>query len=647
MGRKDGRFRTRKGAAHRRAPRSLVRTARLLRAAARAPLCVSITGAQGSGRSTLLRAVARLAGARGWRTLLLEGAQLGPEASLPALPGSGAILVGIDDCDHAPNLDGWARACVRAHLGTDGCLLLAGTHAPDPDRVAAWGLPLRTIRTRALGAATAAALLTRRGVHSPGARGVLIRLAAGSPHLLGLGAGAWRRARGPAAAPPPDVLAAALEQFAHPGSRRLAWRIDPRAGMTDQLLALAALLPVFDWSWIGALWSGPLPRAAWEALVALPCVESLGSGRHRVRPQAAAGFAAALRLQRPWQERFWRCQGVRAARARLRHGLATPGDTWRQITQLAREAPWFPALHPPEEATWRVRQWTGTPGEAAWRLQIGDQGGRLLAAGTLAVRGERSDAQRVWSIRLTGPSARAQCVVLRELLARMDTPSRVTLVAAAPAVVALASSLGWRAHPSAPGEPLCSSGDGDGLATGAWPPLAPPQAPPAPSSAQAVRSALAVLADPQRLEATELGAWCARQGGPAPAAAWLVDALASADLQVGAVDGGALLRGYYLDDTGPHERLAEVFNLARTSYFRAHRRALARLGLAMAAADWACALAAAAGADDWARYTPGGPGTQGCDTQSAAVPGKGRCRDFVGVGGPDPAGDRLGGRTLS
>jgi hypothetical protein len=374
--------------------------------------------------------------------------------------------------------------------------------------------------------------------------------------------------------------------------------MDPAASPLDRLLAIASLCHTFDLPGLSAIDRELAGHTAWDAAIRLPFVKPVGAGRYRLHPPVADGLAAAVRRQRPWQARIWQRRAIAACRARLRDDPRAIGDIWLEVARLGRGAPWFDDLHPGAERGWRIHDWAAAVPPTAWqagpdagalwrratgRLVVTDgQGGGVLATGALT-----SAPDDCPTLHLAGPSGGAQCVLLRELLGRLAAPGPVAVCTTCADVHRAADRLGWvPTTPAADGRSR-SRGDTRGLADGVWPPLGRPTGLlDNVESGTTAREALAALHTPARLPQTVLGAWCASQDPGVSPARWILDALDSADLRVGSVDGGALLRAYYVDRAGSHEALAERCNLPRTSYFRAHRRALAALGAALASADW-------------------------------------------------------------
>ncbi len=584
----------------------LARFRMLLADADRRPTCVWVSGSPGSGKSAFIRACGRLAQTLGWSCRLVAAEHLPPGAAIAALLAEGAPLVfGIDDYDRMGSRDGWFRTEILPAVGAGRCILLAsrtplaGAWASE----AAWRSLAQEIRLQPLAGGDPGALLARLGVATPTARKELASLAAGSPRLLHLAAAAWNRTRGAQEPGLPSVAPAALEQFLHPGSRRLAWR--PGAGVLDRLIAVAALLRTFDRPLLVGLAgiADGHAGAAWEEVVRLPFVESLAGPRYRLQDAVRLGLAAAVRRHLPWRERLWRRRAVAEQRGRLRAGVIWPGQAWLEVTELAREAPWYGVLHPAEEADWEVRSeagpppaaWRGGGGTGRWRtaaaaggcLAVRDRKGGLLALGALLPPtpqdlGPGADRLPAHTLMLAGPCPPAQSVLLRELLGRAQAPAVAIQIGDGGAHRACAL-LGLGRPQRARGGAVGYLADLGRIAAGGWPPLGGEAPPPALHPGEAARQALAALRDASALARTPLGAWLApRCGGTgATPGGWIEDALQAAEIRVGAVDGGALLRSYHLEGVRPHEAVAERFGLPRTTYFRTYRQALALLGAAL------------------------------------------------------------------
>ncbi len=597
----------------------LARFRALLAEGERRPVCIWVSGSAGSGKSAFIRTCAHLAHTLGWGRLSVEGAHLprgGPDtaAAMTTLLGTAErLLLAIDDYDRMGSLDPWFRREVLPRVTAGRCVLMASREplAQAWAVEAAWRSLIEEIRLAPLSAGDAVTLLARLDVAMPSARQELAALSAGSPRLLHLAAAAWIRTCGSHEAKLPSLAAAALEQFLHPGSRRLAWR--PGVGDLDQLVAMAASVRTFDRPLLRTLAGAAEAHGVWEEFLDLPVVEAVDGRRHRLHGLVRPKLSAAVRQHLPWRERNWRQRAVAEYRARLRAEAIGPGQAWLEIAAVAREAPWFPALHPEAEAAWEIRGEAALPAAAsAWGpgahelrsaarcgvgfLAIRERTGGLLAMGALlppTTQGLPPDGDPVLAHTLVsaGPSGPAQCVLLRELLGQVRVPL-VALRASPPgAADGAIDLLGFRRiGVTCAGVALYLANLG-GMAGGSWPPLGGNDAGlPGVSPGEAARQALAALHDPPALARTALGKWLAARcaGTGATPSGWIEDALHAADMRVGAVDGGALLRSYHLEGVRPHEVLAERLGLPRTTYFRVHRQALVILGEALLGSSGNC-----------------------------------------------------------
>jgi hypothetical protein len=304
------------------------------------PLVAFVHGIAGVGKSTLLRAVAVDARARGTLVVTLDarafeptergflrsmGNSVGkPLATIAdatgALAGDGRVLLAIDTYEQLGLLDSWLRQSFVPALPENVRLLLAGRDAPS-----AWhrdlGDLVRTIRLENLTDEAARALLRRAGVDAAVAERVA-RVARGHPLSLQLAAGAL--AERPCLPAEDAVLGPVVEELA----RLYVDGLDP---MTRRALDAAAVVRRTTLSLLGAMLPDDDPAELFAALRSLPFAE-LGSEGLILHDTVRAATSALLQASDPARQRAHR----RAAWNRLRAELRTAGraDLWRYTADL-------------------------------------------------------------------------------------------------------------------------------------------------------------------------------------------------------------------------------------------------------------------------------------------------------------------------
>jgi hypothetical protein len=340
-----------------------------LQEAAAAGAIAYVHGAEGIGKSALLRVHAHHCAAQGAATvwadageaggsapaleeaLAREVAALGPDAEgrdpwerLRHLARARAVLVCLDGYD-ALDAEGerHVRERIRRHTGAGVAFALAGRRSPsglwaqDPR----WRLALREVPLRGLVRAEARALLHRLGLRlDPRLGDDLCACCAGTPGLLVLAAHALRDhypAVAGGAAPFPaaerdGLTAFCLEQTLHPGSRRRRWRAGAgEPDSADTLLAAAAVLPTPLREFLPVA----LPARSWQEALAATRDAPLWQRADAGGPGPALDegvrrrIAAVVDRHRPWAARLWRRRALEHLLALVESRPAATAGIWR------------------------------------------------------------------------------------------------------------------------------------------------------------------------------------------------------------------------------------------------------------------------------------------------------------------------------
>lgn len=153
---------------------------------------VLIHGPGGIGKSTLLRELARRAGARGRRAHFVEGRELAPapralDAALAGAREDAQPLILIDTYERMTALDGYLRGSVVPALPERALVVIAGRERPGRGWLeGGWESLAVQLELAGLTAHEAQELLSLHGVHDERQARELIRWAEGSPLALAL-----------------------------------------------------------------------------------------------------------------------------------------------------------------------------------------------------------------------------------------------------------------------------------------------------------------------------------------------------------------------------------------------------------------------------------------------------------------------------
>lgn len=540
----------------------------------------------------------------------------------------GGLVLAVDGYDELGAAERWLREEILYHTGAGVLVVLCGRTPPAQiwpgERV--WRAFVRPLPLPELPQEEAEELLSRQGVQQARLRLAAWEVVGGWPRSLLEAADALQIS--PFCAPS-DVPGRILEQILHPGSRRLQWRAAGTPG--DELVAAAALMPAIRRDALRGLVGGSRLEQGWEQLmrIAFP-----GADGYAIPDQLRSAITAHVLRIRPWQAQQWRKAALAAATARLRQrrGVVFGASEWHEIAALARRAPWHAALHPPleEGADWQVQRGSldvseiealpgaseaditlcaevlerapdcvltlrGVSGELlAWLLlatnpaRVGDllaQHPRWQGLPPAPIFGHHGTHALVVAALAESKDAKGACaVLLRETVPDWQQARRV--YAATGSVTGadgedVLTLMGF--HPLPPlgvivafDVPEKSAHLLDRLLSS---PSVP--APPERERVSATKEALGRMFDGD-LSGTRLAEYLqASEGEHADPAAYLRDALCSADLGGPGGMGQDILRMYYVERYGAHEAVAERLDLPRATYFRLHKHSLARLASAL------------------------------------------------------------------
>ncbi|HEY4280029.1 MAG TPA: AAA family ATPase [Conexibacter sp.] len=155
---------------------------------------VLVHGPGGIGKSTLLRELARRAGAAGRRAHFVEGRELPPspralDAALAAAREDEAPLILLDTYEQMTALDGYLRTTVVPSLPARSLVVIAGREAPSRGWLeGGWESVAVELELRGLSAGEARELLSGHGIDDERQMSELVGWAEGSPLALALAA---------------------------------------------------------------------------------------------------------------------------------------------------------------------------------------------------------------------------------------------------------------------------------------------------------------------------------------------------------------------------------------------------------------------------------------------------------------------------
>jgi hypothetical protein len=291
------------------------------------PIAAFVHGIAGVGKSTLLRAAAADARARGATVVALDGRAIEPTergflgALGDALDGrDGRVLLTIDAHERLRLLDAWLRQELVPGLPANVRIVIASRDGP-----AAWrrelGELLRVVRVGNLTDEAALELLGRNGL-APETAARVAPLAHGHPLSLQLAAGAL--AERPTLAAEDAIVGSMVEELAG----LYVDRLDPT---TRRALDAASVVRRTTLTLLQAMLPDEDPADLFARLRGLPFVE-LGAEGLLVHDAVRAATSALLHAADPVRHRAHR----NAAWTRLRAELRTAGesDLWRYTADM-------------------------------------------------------------------------------------------------------------------------------------------------------------------------------------------------------------------------------------------------------------------------------------------------------------------------
>jgi hypothetical protein len=307
------------------------------------PLVAVVHGIAGIGKSTLARAFAARARARGASVLQLDASAIEPTergflaALAAALDDDGVATLGdmserlagvgervvlvVDTLERLRLLDDWLRQRFVPAVPQNVRVVLAGRDQPTPGWILAFGELLAVVPLASLARDDAEELLRRGGVPEPDLRRVN-RLAHGHPLSLRLAASAL--AARPGLTLDEAVVPALIDQVT-------SLYLGGLDGATRRALDAAAVVRRPTRALLAAMLGDAAAQGAWRRLDELPFTET-GPDGLVLHDTVRAAVDAALRAHEPGRRRALRAAAFGHLRAEARN--ASRAELWRSTADL-------------------------------------------------------------------------------------------------------------------------------------------------------------------------------------------------------------------------------------------------------------------------------------------------------------------------
>ena len=366
-----------------------------------------------------------------------------------------------------------------------------------------------------------------------------------------------------------EIFSLLMEQALHPGSRRLQWRIPVGPSGMDAYLAAASLIGEFDRHLIEAMVGRIVDGESWRKLGECPLVMALEGGRWQLFPSLVDRIEETVKRERPWVEQAWRGRAVGHLVAQVKSGRVALMQVWPALNHLL--LPFHPYAGAIGRADRELR-FTTIDGSQSTTIMIaylpdGVECGRLSVAETTAGTAEiaLSVKDDLDSLGIT---------LLRRAVPLFAGYGAIRCCRMPSWAWPVLEALGFSREPSSASAVMTLGKDVVPWLEQLSAMVRKPPIDPTTGLRWTFQILKAIECPAERVSRNEPWVQASGFSRPDPFFRWIEDAIDAMALEVRPSLLATILRQYYVEHRGPHERLAEEIHVSRATYFRLHRKAV-------------------------------------------------------------------------